>query len=325
MKTPLFLSFILMSICASYAQPNFTYADLPNIGDVGTYNHNPGYTPPGSLDTETGNNYTWDFSSLSFGQTFWAIDSFRVKTHPVSSNFPDATIEYYHLEAAGANLELYSYSNDTLYIHKIGSPISGQSFNPKIASIKFPITFNGMSQIVDTVFQGSYKTGVRTTEFLYDGFGTLNLPNGINHNNVFRVRKLESDSSLLTNAVVTYTNYIWYSQGGDAPLLRLSKTDFNGASGNIYSVYARQNGSTSVIDNETESNPDIILYPNPTNDIIQLKGIANDQAYTIYSIRGEEIKKGRVSDSNKIQLQGLPVGTYFLKVGEEKILQFVKK
>lgn len=314
-----------MGICASYAQPNFTYADHPNIGDLGTYNHEPGYTPPGNLDTETGNNYTWNFSSLTFNQTFWAIDSFRVKTHPASSNFTTATIEYYHTEAAGANLELYSYSNDTLYIHKTGSPISGQSFKPKIASIKFPIVFNGMSQIIDTVYQGSYKTGLRTTKVLYDGFGTLNLPNGNNHNNVFRVKKVETDSSFLTNVVIIYTNYIWYPQGGGAPLLRISKTDFYPSSGNIYSLYARQNGSTSVADNEMELDSDIILYPNPANHIIQLKGIANDQAYTIYSIRGEEMKKGRVSANNKIQLQELPVGTYFLKVGEERILQFVKE
>lgn len=319
MKTTLFLSIFFMSMCASYAQPNFTYADHPNIGDLGSYNHDPGYTPPGNLDTETGNNYTWNFSSLTFNPTFWAIDSFRVKTHPVSGNFPTATIEYYHLEAAGANLELYSYSNDTLYIHKTGSPISGQSFNPKIASIKFPISFNGMSQIVR-----SYSIGVRTTEVLYDGFGTLNLPNGNNYNNVFRVKKVESDS-LISGSKIIYTNYIWYPQGGGAPLLRLSKTDFYPSSGNIYNLYARQIGSTSVADNEMELDPDIILYPNPANDIIQLKGIANDQAYTIYSIRGEEMKKGRVSASNKIQLQGLPVGAYFLKVGEERILQFVKE
>ncbi len=326
MKTTLsFLSIFLMSIGLSYAQPNFTFADHPNIGDVGAYNHNPGYTPTGSLDTQTGNNYTWDFSSLTFTQPFWAVDSFRVKTLPVSNNFPNATMEYYHSEAGGAHMELYSYSNDTLFLHRYGSPLNGQGYVPKIASIKFPIAFNGKSLITDTVFQGSSILGIRTTEVLYDGFGTLNLIDGVNYNNVFRVKKVETDSSFLTESVVIYTNYIWYSQGGGAPLFRLYKVDFGTPSGNNYSAYSIKDATTSVSENNMELDPNILVYPNPADNIIQLKGIANDQPYTIYNVKGGEMKKGKVSADNKIHIQGFPSGTYFLQVGEQSVIQFVKE
>lgn len=325
MKTTLLLSIFLLSISTYYAQPNFTYADHPNIGDVGAYKLSSYDNTSGNLDIETGNNYSWNFSSLVLHPSFFAVDSFRVKTLPVSFNFPSATIEYYHVESAGVNLELYSYSNDTLYIHKTGSIIGGQPFVPKVASIKFPIAFNGTSNLSDTIFQGAFVVGLRTTEVSYDGFGTLNLPNGNNYNNVFRVKKVERDTTFSTGVLITYTNYIWYSQGGDAPLLRLSKTDFFGASGNIYTVYSRESSVTSVSDNGMELDPQIIIFPNPANHEIQVTGIANNQKYIIYSIIGEEMKKGELSASHKISLQGLPFGTYFLKVGEERILKFVKE
>jgi hypothetical protein len=316
--------FVSLSI---FSQPNFTYNDLPNIGDNDSLSHNPTYTHSGDLDTETGNNYSWDFSNLILGNVFWAVDSFRVKTHPASAAFTNASIEYFHQEASGNNLELYSYSGDTLYIHRTG-PVTGggAAFNPALASIHFPIAFNGASNITEPIYFGTIQTGERQTNTLYDGFGNLMLPNGQSFNNIFRIKSVVTDSTFSTGFTVQYTSYIWYAQGGDIPLLRISKTDFNGSNGTIYNIYIRKNTQTVSV-NDVNKESRILVYPNPSSDILDIKGYDHNSSYTIFEANGKTVKYGILQDSQtQINIESLPVGIYFLELSDERsALRFVKK
>jgi len=324
MKKLIYLSILFLGSASVFAQPNFTFADMPNIGDSDSLNHNPTYTHPGNLDAETGNGYIWDFTNLSFSGSFWAIDSVRAKTHPVSAPYIDATIEYYRLQASGNNLELFSYSNDTLYTHRTGATTGGTSFSPPIASILFPIAFNGSSVINQPLFFGPTQIGERLSDTHYDGIGTLNLPSGETHNNVFRIKSVVRDTTFSTGFTVTYTNYYWYIQGGDIPLLRIYKVDFNGSSGTIYNLYTRKNASPVSSVNETKLMSEVLIYPNPAHSFLQLNGLINNQSFVIYDMSGREKKNGIISDDQKINLQDIQNGMYLLKIGNEMTVRFVK-
>lgn len=308
-----------MAISVSFAQPSFTSIDMPTIGDHDTIMILQ-YHPLNNLDVETGNAYNWDFSTLPFNvQNFIAVDSFRVKQHPVSASYPNATIEEYKTGVTGQTVNLYSYSNDTLYIHRLGDISNNWALGP-IASIAFPITFNNSSVINANIYTGTgYTTlvGERKTTTLYDGFGTLNMPNGKSYSNVFRVKQTEKDTNYITYSVNTATSYIWYKQGGQVPLLRLVYT---GAS-NLYFVFgSRAYGTISGI-NEINSTVDISIYPNPSNGQFQFTidslQVAKNYKLEIYNMQGERIYQSAITNTKfDFDLSNQTNGIYFVKISD---------
>lgn len=326
---------ILSLICAfafstSYTQPKFTSADMPNVGDQDTLTYLVYYGITNNLDTETGNGYTWDFSSLPFSMypNFIQIDSFRIKQHNVSAPFTNATIEEYVFSSGTEDVNLFSYSNDTLYIHRLGGASSGWTLAP-IASILFPITFNNSSVINANIYTGTILVGERKTTTLYDGFGTLQMPNGKSYSNVFRIKKIERDTSYITNTVTTATSYIWYKQGGQVPLLRLT---YSGAL-NLYFVYGSKSNNTTTGINERQNDRNVPTkfslsqnFPNPFNPstVINWKlTVGGFVTLKVYDVLGKEIvtlvnnELEAGSYSVNFDASHLSSGVYFytLKVG----------
>jgi hypothetical protein len=318
MKTYIFLILWSVTISVSFAQPGFTSADMPNIGDQDSIMILQYHPITNNLDTETGNSYTWNFSSLPFHvQNFIDIDSFRVKQHFVSAGFPGATIEEYKAGITGQTVNLYSYKNDTLIIHRLGSTASGWALGP-IASIAFPIAFNNASIINANIYTGSgfgILVGQRKTTTLYDGFGTLNMPNGKTYNNVFRVKLVEKDTNYVTNTATVATSYIWYKQGGQIPLLRLV---YSGAS-NLYFVFgSKGKGTTSGI-NDLNNFANLTIYPNPSNGQFQFSiddfHIDKNSKIEIFNTQGLRVYQSEITNAKSdIDLSNQTCGIYLVKV-----------
>lgn len=320
---------ILFIICAfaistSYAQPNFKSSDMPTIGNQDTLMYLVYYGITNNLDTETGNGYTWDFSSLPFSMypNFIQIDSFRVKQHFVSVPFTNATIEEYIYDGTAGDVNLFSFNNDTLYVHRLGAVVTGTSFVPPMASIAFPITFNDSSVIHASLYIGSSKIAERKTTTLYDGFGTLQMPNGKSYSNVFRIKKIEKDTNIFNN-VITYISYIWYKQGGQVPLLRLTYT---GAS-NLYFVFGSKSNNTSTGINERQDDRNVPTkfslsqnYPNPFNPNTTISFNIQVPSFTslkIYDAVGREtatlVNENLSAGSYEVKFDAsqVPSGIYF--------------
>lgn len=321
MKNLLFIGTFVLS-ANLIAQPAFTSADMPNIGDNDTVLYINYHAISNNLDTETGNGYAWDFSSLPFTPSFFEVDSFRVKTHPVSAPHTNATIEEYREGSSGQYVSLFSFSNDTLYQYRTGTVSSGTSFNPPLASIKFPINFNQTSDITAPIYSGTNIVGERRTTTLYDGFGTLKMPGSKNYNNVFRIKKVETDTNFVTNYVTTYTNYIWYKQGGSIPLLRLLYT---GAS-NLYFVYGSKAANISTSIENMNSKNNVQIYPNPTNDILNISSNGKITSLKIFSLSGKLLMTE--SNNNQASVAKLQNGFYFIEIktskGQISLLKFIK-
>src|SRR4051812_3369625 len=125
----------IFAITAIYAQPNFTSGDMPGAGDGDTLMYLNGTLLTNNLDTETGSGYTWNFSALPFSTypNFKIVDSFRLKTHNVSAPYVNATLEEYVQDGTAGDVNLFSYSGDTLFIHRVGGVASGAAtYNPPL-------------------------------------------------------------------------------------------------------------------------------------------------------------------------------------------------
>lgn len=70
---------------------------------------------------------------------------------------------------------------------------------------------------------------------------------------------------------------------------------------------------------------EIILYPNPSNNYITIRGISNSINYTIYDSLGEKVLSGETSNNQIIEVEKLTKGMYVLKLEKRKALLFIKE
>lgn len=76
--------------------------------------------------------------------------------------------------------------------------------------------------------------------------------------------------------------------------------------------------------NDNKSQSAIHLYPNPAQNFLQITGVASAQEYNIYSISGEVVANGTIHNNDKIDIQKLKSGVYFIKMKNENSIKFIK-
>jgi len=85
-------------------------------------------------------------------------------------------------------------------------------------------------------------------------------------------------------------------------------------------------GTSSV---STLKNDFLKIFPNPTTSGISVSGLSHPYAYGLYSIEGKIIKSGNIKASERISIDDLPKGIYFIRFQSEKgvsnYLKFIKK
>ena len=98
---------------------------------------------------------------------------------------------------------------------------------------------------------------------------------------------------------------------GSDPLFTADKT------GSFYAFYAAPEIISTTSDADQKS-PPFKIYPNPTQDVLNILGIADKNAtYTIYDIAGRTVEKGKLA-SSQINTQSLKPGMYILSIASEK-------
>jgi hypothetical protein len=109
-----------------------------------------------------------------------------------------------------------------------------------------------------------------------------------------------------------------------------------GPGGAIYGlksfIQTRFNYLSSVVDCSSsasldESNPEqISVYPNPSADIILIKGaIQYPMQYSLFGIDGKLILDGQIDEINpQINLSGLRPNVYYLQLGNRSLKVFKK-
>lgn len=67
------------------------------------------------------------------------------------------------------------------------------------------------------------------------------------------------------------------------------------------------------------------IHPNPSSEFIQVFGLLKTEDFKIFNVLGKEIANGIISNHDKIDIQNLTNGVYFLKVQNKEPLKFIKE
>lgn len=71
-------------------------------------------------------------------------------------------------------------------------------------------------------------------------------------------------------------------------------------------------------------NSQIKLFPNPSTAFINISGLTKVEKYVIYNVIGEKVIDGILYNNEKIDIQNITNGLYFLKLENGNILSFIK-
>lgn len=67
------------------------------------------------------------------------------------------------------------------------------------------------------------------------------------------------------------------------------------------------------------------VYPNPSKDFIALEGIGVNRDFIIYNMSGQIMQRGIISQGERINVQSLTKGLYFIRLEESNLWKFVKE
>lgn len=78
-----------------------------------------------------------------------------------------------------------------------------------------------------------------------------------------------------------------------------------------------------VLSIQQQSKNNSFIFPNPSNNKIQISGLTRNLNYEIYNLLGKKIFTGTISKNEHINIESLTNGVYFLKL-KTKALKFIK-
>jgi DNA-binding beta-propeller fold protein YncE len=92
---------------------------------------------------------------------------------------------------------------------------------------------------------------------------------------------------------------------------------------NTTTIFKYDLSTLSLNNNFTEEI--IKISPNPSNNFIHITGLTRNENYKIFDILGKEFINGRINNHEKIDIQNLAKGLYFLKFENGNYFRFIKK
>jgi hypothetical protein len=104
---------------------------------------------------------------------------------------------------------------------------------------------------------------------------------------------------------------------------------FENFSQNQFNIVVYYNKSLVSVRNDSENIENELIYPNPTNDFINLKNVNNQYLrFDIVNELGINVQSGELINDNVIKVEKLTTGTYFLllydEFGNNKVMRFIK-
>ncbi len=88
-------------------------------------------------------------------------------------------------------------------------------------------------------------------------------------------------------------------------------------------VYNRSTPGSLSSSDFTQSK--LAIYPNPGDNNIYIQGITEKQDITIYNAFGQVVYLSTLNPKESVDISRLQSGVYFVKIGDQKTLKFIKK
>lgn len=302
----------------SFSQITVTTDNNPSIGDEFTQ-HIVSEYPKGFNAGDSGENVTWDFSSLQ-----------SVTTSPVNiqannnGDYPEANIFF---TQQGADT---FFATDEGAFTFYGTSSSGVSINYSDGQdqMRFPFTYGDSYSdtfmgTIDIFGQTFDREG--TVDVTSDGHGTLITPEG-SYDNSLRIRIVRNAEESAFGDVVastTDTIYFWYEENTSFPVAtyfrNYSDGDMTGQSFNYL-----DDASVSVEENEKIS---ASIFPNPASEEVKVEGLENqDYTVEVIDLSGKVLRKSQ--NEKRVDINELESGIYLVRITAEgnrqKVLKLVK-
>ena len=80
-----------------------------------------------------------------------------------------------------------------------------------------------------------------------------------------------------------------------------------------------------VLDRTSFEIKNIKLYPNPANTTFELSGLTQAEKVSIYNVLGTKVFEGTIDTNQKVDVQNLTNGLYFLNFENGSSLKFIKE
>lgn len=264
--------------------------------DVGTY------AISSSLENA---NYTIDFTASTFEITPKPI---AINANPITKVYGEADPELTYIlseSLIGSDAltgQLSRELGEDVGTYAISSSLENANYTIDFTASNFEIT--KASQII--TFDSLTEENINSKTIVLTAEATSGLSISYTSSN-------ESIATILGNEltiIATGTVIITASQEGNA----------NYKAADPVSQELRI-GTLSVLEEEFKSR-DVMIYPNPSNSFIQIKGIKDEGCtVSIFNIEGKLIKKVfNYLTKNKIEISNLKNGTYILKITKDKKL-----
>lgn len=96
---------------------------------------------------------------------------------------------------------------------------------------------------------------------------------------------------------------------------------------NITAIIDEVTISTATLSSETitPNQNNVSIFPNPTTDVLILRGVKNMIHYKITDIQGAMIKQGSIDQNNNVMsLKDVDAGLYILQLDDEKPIKVIK-
>ena len=193
---------------------------------------------------------------------------------------------------------------------------------------------NSVTSIGDSAFSGctgltSLNIGNSVTSIGNSAFNscsgltTLIIPNSVTS---------IGDSAFYSCTGLTSVNVSWATPFfiGDAfSGVTLSGVTLNVSAPGVPSDYAavrvwKDFGTITLGTNSYQSNSNVKVYPNPANDYVSISGLVDTANYSVYNVLGAQIRTGSTTSDQKIDIQNLSKGTYFIHLENKNTIKFIK-
>ncbi len=340
------LAFLLLTfLCISYSstgQITVTTDDMPNTGDAVRISNN---ITTGGIDyTLTGENYTWDFSTLfpltQTVDTFESVASvpflYQLVFFPnIVANLAKPFSDFDLIPGLDITDPYLFYMNTNSNYKDVGFAVT---FNVIPLPIKyddpdilydFPVNYGN----VDSSFSG-FELGLANLGFAgidrkrvntVDGWGTLITPYGTFDALRIKSHVFETDTIYIdsigfgTTIERDYTEYKWMGNGKGLPLLQV--TEEFGLTTVAY-IDSVRNPVTAIPETEN-SELSIDVFPNPAGNSATVSidckqyGRVSLAVCNMAGIKVRDIYNGTMKNGKhdyEIDLEGIPAGLYLIRI-----------
>lgn len=276
------------------------------------------------LPLQTGSEVVWNFSKLKAGSAA-SNQYLSAAGGSVSFNYTPGTIM--QINASGLyDIYLKSTQGPSPQTEVVGLSTSSLSltFTNSAVIAKYPMGYNTTftDQIAGTVsgmISGTLKGYMFTC---VDGYGTIQLPDGSELNNVLRVKSIQTitlSSGFFPLGNTRQTLYSYYHASSKFPVLSINyqKVSLTANTPSVHISITGQAKYFGIVGINDAPNATLIdgLYPNPANDHIYID-CKNSQelAVTVYNSAGQTVLQS--TTNREIAVSTLEPGLYLLEARE---------